>query len=231
MNIQVFEEIDSTQLEAKRQIDAENFIDDKIIFAIKQTNSITTKKGIPWQANKGDVLMSWITNSNGKVFNINHIPFCCSLAIYDVLLGEIENTIKQTDDLNKKNLLTHTKIEIKWPNDVLVNKRKISGILSELYKNHLIVGIALNLTKNNFITTRMPAIDLETLIGRVIDNKTFTVNLYQKIKEYIKMLQQYGFSKIKEKWKQHAYMLGEVVEKDDGNFVVFNDIDNNGDII
>ena len=44
MNIQVFNEIDSTQLEAKRQIDACGFIADKIIVAVNQTNGITTKK-------------------------------------------------------------------------------------------------------------------------------------------------------------------------------------------
>ena len=42
MNIQVFNEIDSTQIEAKRQIDAVGFIADKIIVAVNQTNGITT---------------------------------------------------------------------------------------------------------------------------------------------------------------------------------------------
>ena len=66
MNIQVFNEIDSTQIEAKRQIDAVGFIADKIIVAVNQTNGITTKKGIPWQSQAGDVLMSWILNVNNQ---------------------------------------------------------------------------------------------------------------------------------------------------------------------
>ena len=77
MNIQVFNEIDSTQIEAKRQIDAVGFIADKIIVAVNQTNGITTKKGIPWHSQAGDVLMSWILNVNNQNIKINHILFCC----------------------------------------------------------------------------------------------------------------------------------------------------------
>ena len=40
------------------------------------------------------------------------------------------------------------KIEIKWPNDLLLNKKKFCGILQEKIKSHnfeyLIVGIGLN---------------------------------------------------------------------------------------
>ena len=231
MNIQVFNEIDSTQLEAKRQIDAVGFIADKIIIAVNQTNGITTKKGIPWQSQAGDVLMSWILNVNNQNIKINHILFCCSLAIRDVLNNEIEKIIKTAGDANKKQFLQEMKIEIKWPNDTLINKRKISGILAEFYKNHLIIGIAINLVKNSFKTTRMPATDFETLTGKLLDSKTFINNIYNKSKEYIDILLKYGFTPIKEKWKQYAYMLGQVIEKNDGNFVMFNDIDDDGDII
>ena len=231
MNIQVFNEIDSTQIEAKRQIDAVGFIADKIIVAVNQTNGITTKKGIPWQSQAGDVLMSWILNVNNQNIKINHILFCCSLAIRDILNDEREKIMATTDDKDKQQFLQEMKIEIKWPNDTLINKRKISGILAEFYKNHLIIGIAINLVKNSFKTARMPATDFETLTGKLLDSKTFINNIYNKSKEYIDILLKYGFTPIKEKWKQYAYMLGQVVEKSDGNFVMFNDIDDDGDII
>ena len=231
MNIQVFNEIDSTQLEAKRQIDTVGFIADKIIVAVNQTNGITTKKGISWQSQSGDVLMSWILNVNNQNIKINHILFCCSLAIRDMLNDEKEKIIASTDNKDKQQFLQEMKIEIKWPNDTLINKRKISGILAEFYKNHLIIGIAINLVKNSFKTTRMPATDFETLTGKLLDSKTFINNIYNKSKEYIDILLKYGFTPIKEKWKQYAYMLGQVVEKSDGNFVMFNDINDDGDII
>ena len=107
MNIQVFNEIDSTQIEAKRQIDAVGFIADKIIVAVNQTNGITTKKGIPWQSQAGDVLMSWILNVNNQNIKINHILFCCSLAIRDILNDEREKIIASTDNKKKKKLVVY----------------------------------------------------------------------------------------------------------------------------
>jgi len=38
-------------------------------------------------------------------------------------------------------------IELKWPNDVLVQKRKISGILLESYDDFIVAGVGLNILK------------------------------------------------------------------------------------
>ena len=52
-------------------------------------------------------------------------------------------------------LLPKETIEIKWPNDILVNKHKIAGILIEnaIINNHIqqsIIGIGLNVNQTNF---------------------------------------------------------------------------------
>ena len=39
------------------------------------------------------------------------------------------------------------KIELKWPNDILVQKRKISGVLLESFDNFIVAGIGLNILK------------------------------------------------------------------------------------
>ena len=40
--------------------------------------------------------------------------------------------------------LDNTKVEIKWPNDVLVNGAKISGVLLEAYEHTLCIGVGIN---------------------------------------------------------------------------------------
>jgi BirA family transcriptional regulator, biotin operon repressor / biotin---[acetyl-CoA-carboxylase] ligase len=35
-------------------------------------------------------------------------------------------------------------VQIKWPNDLIINERKIGGILTEARSNHLVVGIGIN---------------------------------------------------------------------------------------
>ena len=46
------------------------------------------------------------------------------------------------------------RVDIKWPNDILVNEKKISGILTESAENErgtaVVVGIGINLTSQNF---------------------------------------------------------------------------------
>lgn len=44
---------------------------------------------------------------------------------------------------------------IKWPNDVVINKKKVSGILTEMsaqsdYVNHIVIGIGINVHVNEF---------------------------------------------------------------------------------
>ena len=36
-------------------------------------------------------------------------------------------------------------VSLKWPNDVLINGEKVSGVLIEMEKDHLIIGIGCNI--------------------------------------------------------------------------------------
>jgi BirA family biotin operon repressor/biotin-[acetyl-CoA-carboxylase] ligase len=67
--------------------------------------------------------------------------------------------------------------QIKWPNDILLNGRKVAGILIELgwageQVNYVVIGVGLNVAKGAAPTTdvlRFPAISLEHLLGTVPD--------------------------------------------------------------
>lgn len=61
--------------------------------------------------------------------------------------------------------LPHKKVEIKWPNDVLVNGNKICGMLLENtfsgnQISKMIIGIGLNVNGKNYPDTRFPATSL-----------------------------------------------------------------------
>lgn len=212
----VLDIVDSTQLEAKRLIDVKEIIDNEIILANEQTAGITTKENIKWVSLKGNLLASYIFHLDNKKINTkNHIFFCLGLAIRDCIVNY------------KKDL----EVFIKWPNDIIINKKKICGTICDIYKNHLIIGIGLNLIKYNFETKRFPATDLETETGILVQPENIAVKIQERAKHYINILNNYGFDTIKTLWKKYAYMIGEVVEKSDGSFVKFNDIDDNGEII
>lgn len=212
----VLDIVDSTQLEAKRLIDLKEIINDEIILANEQTAGITTKENIKWVSLKGNLLASYIFYlDNKKVYVKNHIFFCLGLAIRDCIVDY------------KKDL----EVFIKWPNDIIINKKKICGTICDVYKNHLIIGVGLNLIKYNFETKRFPATDLETETGILVKPQDIALKIHKRAKYYINMLSNYGFDTIKTMWKKYAYMIGEIIEKNDGSFVQFNDINDDGEII
>ena len=216
--MQIFEVLDSTQLEAKRQIDVKEYLDNEIILARTQTAGITTKENINWVSLKGNLLVSYVFNLNQwaqTTKNKNHIFFCVGLAIRDCIIFYNNNC----------NAL------IKWPNDIIVNKKKICGTICDIYKNHLIIGVGLNLIKYSFNTHRFPATDLETETGIIVKPEHIAIEIQNKTKEYLSILYMNGFNVIKEKWKKYAYMIGEKIEISDGNIIYFNDIDDDGNII
>jgi len=58
-------------------------------------------------------------------------------------------------ELAKKNI----NVQIKWPNDIYYQDKKLAGILAQYSKNHLIVGIGVNV--DNYIPANAIAIDLD----------------------------------------------------------------------
>ncbi len=99
------------------------------------------------------------------------------------------------------------KASIKWPNDILVNNKIISGILAqtsvkngELQGIVLGVGINLNMTKEELENIDQPATSLNIETGNDIDKKDFSKKLFDTFfKEYDEFLQK-GFSLIKSRY-------------------------------
>ncbi len=107
---------------------------------------------------------------------------------------ELENLNKSLKELTKLNCLLvkkllsiyyKNKIFYKKPNDLLINKKKICGILQETFirfnKKYLIVGIGINLIKSPHIKN-YPTTNLYELIGKKI-SKNKIENELKKIFE------------------------------------------------
>jgi len=216
--MQIFETIDSTQLEAKRQIEAKGIIVMDVFLGLQQTAGITTKKGMMWVSQRGDFNCSYVFHENYLKFSdIHFTEFCCGLSVRDTIV-EIAPNLKND-------------VKIKWPNDILIKDNKICGILAEIYKQHIIMGIGVNLVSHPSKTEHFPATDLLTETGHKIDVQKFESVLRKHLDKHIKNLQQYGFSVIRDNWKQSAYMLGHKLILKDNSIVKFKDITDKGCLI
>ena len=59
--------------------------------------------------------------------------------------------------------------QIKWPNDVLVDGRKVSGGLADLRGDAVVLGIGVNVNQTELPETRLPSASLRTIDGRERD--------------------------------------------------------------
>jgi len=62
-----------------------------------------------------------------------------------------------------------SRISIHWPNDVLLNQKKVSGIICEQFKNAIICGIGLNVNNDDFSPRLENATSLKIDAGKTFD--------------------------------------------------------------
>lgn len=112
IKIEYYETIDSTHLYAKKIADSK---ENKIIIAEEQTGGIGTK-GRSWYTGRGkNIALTIILHPN------------CKIEKLEGLTVEIATKIKEAIyELYKY------KLEIKEPNDLMLNNKKICGILTEI---------------------------------------------------------------------------------------------------
>ena len=111
-------------------------------------------------------------------------------------------------------------VQLKWPNDVLLNKKKVSGMLAQVKTSAdgidfvvLGIGINVNIGYNQLpqdIRTIATSLAIET--GREIDRLELIISLYENIAKWYKEINQRGFNAIKEKWLNLAPMISQNVQ-------------------
>lgn len=128
-NIIHLDEVDSTNIYAKKI--GRNSMDGTVVISEKQTSG-RGRLGRKWQSQEGCLCMSIILRPSVSIQEISKITQVAAAAVFLAL-----------QEVNVKTM-------IKWPNDLLINGKKICGILTEMvtYKGEvdfIIVGIGLNI--------------------------------------------------------------------------------------
>ncbi len=127
----IFETLDSTQEFAKKNIDVLPFF--SVIEAKEQTCGKTRKKDINWFSKREEGLYITFILPKPVINPISLFPL--NFAAYFV---------------NYINTHLYIPLKLKWPNDIYLNGKKLSGILAENYKNRVLLGIGINLYQKDF---------------------------------------------------------------------------------
>lgn len=118
------------------------------------------------------------------------------------------------------NQQTSAEVKLKWPNDILLNGKKIAGILCECINigesnPSVIVGIGINLNQTEFpdaLHKIATSLKLET--GNDISREDITLSLIHSLNlEYAEFLEGNRESLIR-KWTEHSDLIGKTVTVD-----------------
>jgi BirA family biotin operon repressor/biotin-[acetyl-CoA-carboxylase] ligase len=119
------------------------------------------------------------------------------------------------------------KYVLKWPNDVLIDERKLAGILIEGHDDFVIIGTGVNIEI---------CPDDRAKIHDVTDISVtdFRDLFLAQIEQFFTLWERDGFSSIRELWMKRAYKLGEDIRanlKDRSYKGKFHNIDSDGFLI
>ncbi|MCL2100906.1 MAG: biotin--[acetyl-CoA-carboxylase] ligase [Fibromonadales bacterium] len=106
---------------------------------------------------------------------------------------------------------------VKWPNDILVNKNKICGIISELLGDSISLGIGLNVNTEKSDFASLPATSIFIETGKIHDKQSILQEFLSKFKANFEILCQKGLQPFIEEWRQMGCFLGCKAKVIDGN--------------
>ena len=164
MNIEIFEEIDSTNEYLKRQKDNKNY---DLVMAHKQTKGKGTR-GRVWLSTEGILMFSIVIkeDKNISMEEYTKLPLVVGMALLSAL-----------EEIEKLPFM------FKWTNDIYLYDKKLSGILTEKIGEDFIVGVGINLNILEF--GDLNAISLKAVSGKDYDKLECLKSIVNKIKEYI----------------------------------------------
>lgn len=191
-----------------------------VTLAEKQTHGRGRKNRVWYSAPESNLTFSVLLTKDKLLFkNLNILNFAASLSV----ANSIEN-------------LYQLKTDLKWPNDVLINSKKTSGILIESTSQgskieRVVVGIGVNVNQNSFQGTFNYAptsikieldrnVEREKLLAEILNNFEIQIERTKTDKNVVL-----------NDWKSKCNMIGEkisVVENDKEVFGIFDDIDEEG---
>lgn len=187
-----------------------------VISAFKQTKG-RGRRGRKWIGLEGNLYFT---------YSLEILPQ--ELSRYVCLIGlSLAKTVKMFS--------FNAKVEIKWPNDIFMEDKKLTGILLEnIRDDNWAIGIGVNIkaaptiTDQPYKATSLKENQIET--DRITFLKKYLIQFSQDLETY----KRDGFTNIKAEWLKYAYRLGEKVtiknEKDEKKGV-FLTLDDNGYLV
>jgi BirA family biotin operon repressor/biotin-[acetyl-CoA-carboxylase] ligase len=219
-NIYHFKTIDSTNIFAKKLV-KQGEKEGAVVVSDVQSSGRGRKDRI-WSSSEGGLWFSILLYPNISPQSGMLITMASSISV--------AQGIKEITGLNA---------EIKWPNDLLINGKKVCGILTELDAkkdtiNYSVVGIGLNV--NNPLEEELQEIatTLKNELNNQVSKPDLLKSILKKFDENYNKLISKDYDFIKNSWLSHSNIIGKKIQVQDDETVTIGkviDIDDSGCLI
>ena len=194
-----YENIDSTNNEAKKKFS----LPEGTIFVAREQWAGKGRIGRKWISDNDGICLSVLLKPDIAPDEVFSITLVVGLAVSSAIQGAM----------------------IKWPNDIVLNSKKVGGILTEMSTNgtnvqYVVAGIGINLNNPQFhhsLSDIATSVYLET---DAFSNKSaFVAELCMQIEKYYKIFKKCGLTELLDEYKQKCITLGKdvVVKQKDGD--------------
>lgn len=190
-----FDIVDSTNKKAK-ELAQEGCENGTLITATEQEAGVG-RSGRSWSSEKETgIYMSMVLRPKMAICNVSSLTLLAAMAVAKAF--------------EKQGILNAKTPCIKWPNDIVIHKKKICGILTELAlqgkeMDFVVIGIGINVTNQRFpeeIAQTASSILLET--GLQIDKELMIVDVWDAFATYYEcFLRTQDFSILKEEYETY----------------------------
>ena len=197
----LFKEVMSTNTVAKFL--SENDVNNGTVIISEKQSGAKGRLGKSWESPLGGIWLSLVVKPNVDHSKIPMITLATGVAVVKTLerIG-IENA------------------EIKWPNDVMINDKKVCGILTEAITKFnsiesVIIGVGIDANFDvNVLSEELQegttTLDIE-LGHRVNENEIIRFFL-EEFERIGILFEEGGFERILKEWRKYSYSIGKIVE-------------------
>ena len=222
--IEYYEELESTNTEALR-LALENAPEGTVVIADAQSEGRGRLDRI-WESPPSlNLYLSVVLRPDIPAAASSLIPLMVGVAVADIISKYGPGQVR-----------------LKWPNDVLIDGKKICGILTEMRTKadrvHFIIvgiGVNINMRKLDFPRgIRETATSLRILTECELDRIDVAIRLFESLERWYRIFLSGGEAAIREKWLQYAELIGkriEVVFKSDTQRGTVAGLDENGALL
>ncbi|MGI0073913.1 MAG: biotin--[acetyl-CoA-carboxylase] ligase [Nitrosotalea sp.] len=200
--IYYFETIDSTQ-DFALKLTSKHYENGSLIIAQKQTSG-RGRLNRKWVSPKGGIWFSILLKPNFEIMQVSLFPMMTSLA----LAITIEKILK-------------LKPKLKWPNDVMLNNKKVAGILVDASVesnqiDYIVIGVGINFKIEPKTIAKLINKERNEITTLVNQNENadpvlfLQVFLFELERLYNKLITN-NIKEIKSEWKKRSSTLGKNV--------------------